>query len=50
VSMERMNREQFYNASGSFSRQQLQQALWTLYWRTTATRERIEAELAPPGW
>jgi len=49
--MARMNREQFYAATGSFSREQLQKALWTLYWRgTAATRERIEAELAPAGW
>jgi uncharacterized protein YfiM (DUF2279 family) len=50
MSMERMNREQFYAATGSFSREQLQKALWTLYWRgTAAMRERIEAELASAG-
>ncbi|MEV4412243.1 hypothetical protein [Catellatospora sp. NPDC049609] len=48
--MERMNREQFYAATGPLSREQLQKALWTVYWRgTAATRERVEAELAPAG-
>src|SRR5258708_548076 len=48
--MERMNREQFYAKLSPLSLDDLRKVLWTLYWRgTAAMRERIEAELAPPG-
>jgi hypothetical protein len=44
-----MNREQFAAATARLDEAELRKALWTLYWRGTATvRERIE-ELITPG-
>jgi hypothetical protein len=46
--MDRMNREQFFAAMAGLGEEQLRKALWTLYWRGSATiRQRIEAELTP---
>lgn len=43
-----MNREQFMAASAHLDEAGLRKALWTLYWRGTATvRERIEEAMAP---
>lgn len=48
LSMDRMNREQFFAAMAGLGDEQLRKVLWNLYWRGAATvRERIEAELAP---
>lgn len=44
----RMNREQFFARLAPLGEDQLQKALWNLYWRgNAAVRERIEAELEP---
>jgi hypothetical protein len=44
----RMNREQFFGQLATLDEQRLKKALWNLYWRgSAATRERIEAEIAP---
>lgn len=46
--MKRMNREEFFSKLATLDGEQLQKALWNLYWRGSAVmRERIEAELAP---
>ncbi|MDN5861527.1 MAG: hypothetical protein L0H84_23235, partial [Pseudonocardia sp.] len=43
-----MNREQFFAKLAGLDEERLRKALWTLYWRGSATmRERIEAELEP---
>lgn len=48
VPAERMNREQFYGRLAGLDAERLKKALWTLYWRGSASvRERIEAEIAP---
>ncbi|MDY6809504.1 MAG: hypothetical protein SW127_10845 [Actinomycetota bacterium] len=46
----RMNREEFYSATGKLDDNQLRRVLWTVYWRGNADlRERIEGEIAEPG-
>lgn len=43
-----MNREQFYGQLADLDAERLKKALWTLYWRGSASvRERIETEIAP---
>src|ERR1044071_6389656 len=46
--MERMDREQFFAVVGRLSQDELQKALWTLYWRgSAAMRERVIAAITP---
>ncbi|MEV6740102.1 hypothetical protein AB0N14_25410 [Streptomyces sp. NPDC051104] len=52
MSMNRMNREEFFAKLAGLDEERLRKALWNLYWRGAApVRERIEAEIvpAPPG-
>ncbi len=43
-----MNREQFFGKLSTIDEERLKKALWTLYWRGSATmRERVEAALGP---
>lgn len=45
-----MNRDEFFAQVGELDEDRLRKALWTVYWRGTATmRERIEAALADDG-
>ncbi|WP_206305272.1 hypothetical protein [Actinacidiphila soli] len=52
MSMNRMNREEFFAKLAGLDEERLRKVLWNLYWRGAApVRERIEAEIAPapPG-
>jgi hypothetical protein len=48
MSLNRMNREEFFGKLASLDEEHLKKALWNVYWRGNAiSRERIEAELMP---
>jgi len=48
VAAKRLNREQFYDKLAEMDEAALKKALWTLYWRGSASvRERIESEIDP---
>jgi hypothetical protein len=50
VTVNRMNREQFFRVMSGLDEDRLRKALWNLYWRGTANvRERIEVEFASDG-
>jgi hypothetical protein len=50
VAVKRLNRDQFYDRLAEMDEAALKKALWTLYWRGSASSwERIEALTAPPG-
>ena len=48
VSMQRMDRAQFFGRLAGLDEERLRKALWNVYWRGSAVmRQRIEAELDP---
>ncbi len=46
----RLNRDEFYDKLSGLDEAELKKALWTLYWRGSATvRERVDAAINPPA-
>ncbi len=49
MTVNRLNREQFYDKLARMDEAALKKALWTLYWRGSASmRERVDAAIEPP--